>query len=78
MAEKAIKQTDLFAWEGTDKKGIKVKGETRGNNPTLIKADLRRQGIKPLNVKKRALFSRPPRKRSPPRTLPYFSVSLPP
>ena len=41
MAEKAIKDS-LFAWEGADKKGARIKGETRGNNISLIKADLRR------------------------------------
>ncbi len=57
MAEKAIKDA-LFAWEGSDKKGARVKGETRGNNVALIKADLRRQGINPIKVsKKSALFS---------------------
>jgi type IV pilus assembly protein PilC len=56
MAEKALK-LDLFAWEGTDKKGNRVKGESRGNNPNLIKADLRRQGITPLKVKKRSALA---------------------
>ena len=26
MAEKALKQPDLFIWTGTDKRGVKVKG----------------------------------------------------
>ena len=56
MAEKALK-LDLFAWEGTDKKGNRVKGESRGNNPNLIKADLRRQGIVPIKVKKRSALA---------------------
>ena len=57
MATKAIKQPDIFLWTGTDKRGIKVKGQARGSSPSLIKADLRKQGIKPLKVKKKsALF----------------------
>ena len=57
MAEAAIKR-NVFAWEGTDKKGKKVKGETNAANPSVVKADLRRQGIKPLKVsKKSALLS---------------------
>lgn len=56
MAEKALK-LELFAWEGTDKKGNRVKGESRGNNPNLIKADLRRQGIVPIKVKKRSALA---------------------
>ncbi len=53
MAEKAVKM-DMFAWEGTDKKGNRVKGESRSNSPTMIKADLRRQGITPIKVKKKS------------------------
>ena len=58
MAVKAIK-TSTFAWEGTDKKGTKVKGEASGQNPALVKAQLRRQGINPLKVRKKSasLFS---------------------
>lgn len=56
MAEKALK-LDVFAWEGTDKKGNRVKGESRGNNPNVIKADLRRQGVTPLKVKKKSALA---------------------
>jgi len=59
MAEKALKEPDLFIWTGMDKRGIRVKGQTRGTNPSLIRADLRKQGIKPLKVKKQSsLFSK--------------------
>ncbi len=44
---------DTFVWEGKDKKGNKVKGESSGANPNLIKADLRRQGINPTKVRKK-------------------------
>lgn len=53
MAEKAIK-TSTFAWEGTDRRGSKIKGEMSGQNPALIKAQLRKQGINPLKVRKKA------------------------
>ena len=53
MAEKALK-TSIFSWEGTDRKGAKIKGETSGANPALIKAQLRKQGINPLKVRKKA------------------------
>lgn len=58
MAEKALK-TSVFAWEGTDRKGGKVKGEISGQSPALVKAQLRKQGINPLKVRKKAvsLFS---------------------
>jgi len=54
MAVKAIKN-DTFTWEGTDKKGSKIKGEMSGQNPALVKAQLRKQGINPLKVRKKAV-----------------------
>lgn len=53
MAEKAL-QTSVFKWEGTDRKGAKVKGELNGQNPALIKAQLRKQGINPTKVTKKS------------------------
>ena len=44
---------NTFLWEGKDKKGSKVKGESNGNSVALVKAELRRQGIKPLKVRKK-------------------------
>ena len=48
-----------FLWEGVDRKGTRVKGEAQATNEILLKADLRRQGINPLKVKKKPkpLFS---------------------
>ena len=42
----------IFIWEGVDRKGARVKGEAQASNEILLKADLRRQGINPLKVKK--------------------------
>lgn len=53
MAVKAIK-TSTFSWEGTDKKGAKIRGETSGQNPALVKAQLRKQGINPTKVRKKS------------------------
>ena len=52
MAEKAL-QTSVFKWEGTDRKGAKVKGELNGQSPALVKAQLRKQGINPSKVSKK-------------------------
>lgn len=56
---KKKEEEPTFKWEGTDKRGVRVKGELRGANPALIKAELRRQGILPLRVRKKPkpLFS---------------------
>ena len=40
-----------FYWEGTDKRGQKMKGETLAKNANLLKAELRKQGIAPSVVK---------------------------
>ncbi|MCW0447174.1 type II secretion system F family protein [Xanthomonas sacchari] len=40
-----------FVWEGTDKRGIKMKGEQVAKNANLLRAELRRQGITPSVVK---------------------------
>jgi len=54
MAQKAIK-TSVFSWEGTDRKGSKVKGELSGASPALVKAQLRKQGINPQKVRKKSV-----------------------
>jgi type IV pilus assembly protein PilC len=53
MAEKAIK-TSQFRWEGTDRRGAKVKGEISGQTAVLVKAQLRKQGINPRKVVKKS------------------------
>lgn len=44
----------LYAWEGINRKGRKVFGQTAGHNPALVKAQLRRQGISPGVVRKQS------------------------
>ncbi|EWC41069.1 type II secretion system F family protein [Stutzerimonas stutzeri] len=53
MAQKAIR-TSVFAWEGIDRKGSKVRGELSGTSPALVKAQLRKQGINPQKVRKKS------------------------
>lgn len=40
-----------FVWEGTDKRGVKMKGEQVAKSANLLRAELRRQGITPSVVK---------------------------
>lgn len=58
MAQSAAK-TIAFIWEGTDKKGAKIKGEITSTSPALAKAQLRKQGINASKVRKKpvSLFS---------------------
>ncbi len=53
MASKVAK-VSVYAWEGKDKKGMKMTGELSGHNPALIKAQLRKQGINPIKVRKKS------------------------
>lgn len=53
MATQAIK-TQTFTWQGLDRKGNKSKGEITGPNAAMAKAMLRKQGITPKSVKKKA------------------------
>lgn len=44
----------IYAWEGVDRRGARVKGETRASSIALARADLRRQGVNALKLKKKA------------------------
>jgi type IV pilus assembly protein PilC len=44
----------VFTWEGRDRRGAKVTGETRAQSMTMVRAELRRQGVNPTKVKKKA------------------------
>jgi len=41
-----------FKWEGMDRKGQRVKGESTGPSESLIRSQLRKQGINPTSVRK--------------------------
>ncbi len=46
-----VSQMQSFLWTGIDKRGVKLSGEQISKNASLVKADLRRQGINPQVVK---------------------------
>jgi type IV pilus assembly protein PilC len=50
-AARSTSQMHPFVWEGTDKRGVKMKGEQDAKNVNLLRAELRRQGITPIVVK---------------------------
>ena len=43
----------LFAWEGMDRSGKRVKGETPAADEATVRAELRRQGITPAKIRKK-------------------------
>jgi type IV pilus assembly protein PilC len=46
-------QPTVFLWQGRDKRGTKLKGQHIATTPNLVRAELRRQGINPISVKKK-------------------------
>ncbi|MEJ5211021.1 MAG: type II secretion system F family protein [Burkholderiales bacterium] len=58
VARKAAVKEFTYVWEGVDKKGKKLKGDMRAPGPQFVNAQLRRQGINPIKVKKQSTFGR--------------------
>jgi type IV pilus assembly protein PilC len=52
MAQVASSQQFPFVWEGTDKKGKRIKGKMLAVSEAAVKADLRRQGVLAKRVRK--------------------------
>ncbi|AGA89854.1 type II secretory pathway, component PulF [Thioflavicoccus mobilis 8321] len=50
---KPVEAAAVFAWEGTDRRGKKLKGELRAPDMTAVRAELRRQGVSPTKVRKK-------------------------
>lgn len=50
-ARAKVSELQTFVWVGLDKRGVKIKGEANSKNASLVKADLRKQGINPQTVK---------------------------
>lgn len=59
-SSRAITPLKTFVWEGTDKRGVKIKGEELGKNANLVKSHLRKQGINATKVteKKTSVFGK--------------------
>ncbi len=76
MATSASKIT--YIWEGTDNKGNRNKGEISARSDAIVKAELRRQGIRPIKVKKKpkALFGGMSQKPITPKDIAIFSRQL--
>ncbi|EQM76858.1 type II secretion system F family protein [Stenotrophomonas hibiscicola] len=66
-----------FVWEGTDKRGVKMKGEQMAKNANLLRAELRRQGINPgqVKAKPKPLFGAAGSKISP-KDIAFFSRQM--
>jgi len=49
-----VKPLDVFTWQGVNRKGKKISGELSAKNIIELKAQLRKQGVTPSKVKKKA------------------------
>jgi type IV pilus assembly protein PilC len=56
-------QSTVFAWEGSDRNGARLRGELSSRSETLARAELRRQGIRVFKIKKKAKPLFGPRKK---------------
>jgi len=54
---KTIKRDIPFAWEGKDKRGNRVKGKSLAPDETVLRAELRRQGVAPSRIRKQSSSS---------------------
>jgi len=75
MAAKTLK-TVTFAWEGKDRQGTLRKGEMNGLDPNLIRAQLRKQGINPLKVRKKPASLFAPGKKIKPMDIATFTRQM--
>jgi type IV pilus assembly protein PilC len=75
MAQK--EELILFVWDGADRNGGRMRGEITSRSEMVAKAELRRQGIKVVKIKKKPkpLFS-PSKKKIIPKDIAIFSRQL--
>ena len=52
MADATAISNTPFLWEGTDRKGNKVKGKSMASDEAQVRAELRRQGVVPKRIRK--------------------------
>jgi len=53
MSEAATKQSH-FTWEGTDKRGKRVKGKLAAVSEAAVRSEMRRQGVVPVKIRKQS------------------------
>jgi type IV pilus assembly protein PilC len=56
MSESVAVSQSPFTWEGTDSGGKRVKGKTIAANEAAVRAELRRQGVVALRVRKQTIL----------------------
>ena len=78
MATKSTqKKLATFTYEGVDRQGKKVKGETSGKGAALVRAELRKQGINAKKVAKKREINLGGKKKVTPMDLSLIHISEP-
>jgi len=54
MAEATAMSKIPFLWEGTDRKGNKIKGKSMAGDEAQVRSELRRQGVVPSRIRKQS------------------------
>lgn len=74
----AIKEAkkSTFTYEGTDRKGARIKGELLSTNPAMARAELRKQGINVRRVRKKSELSFGGKKAIKPADIAIFTRQL--
>ncbi len=55
---RTIKRDVPFAWEGRDKRGVRIKGRSLAPDEKTLRVELRRQGVAPSRIKKQSQGTR--------------------
>ena len=77
MATKAAQQKSAtFTYEGLDRQGKKVKGETSGKGAALVRAELRKQGINAKKVAKKREINLGGKKKIKPMDIAIFTRQM--
>src|SRR5690554_1227305 len=71
-----IEKVYPFKWEGKDRAGNKVGGETHGKNPALVKDQLRKQGILVSKIHKKSTLFGSRGKKIKPLDIAFFTRQL--
>lgn len=69
-------KTTIFVWEGTTRQGTKISGQMAEQDASLVKAQLRKQGINPLKVRKQGIQLFSSGKRIKPMDIAIFTRQL--
>ncbi len=75
-AQKKEVETYIFRWEGTDRRGARLKGESRAAHAVAVRAELRRMGINPVKISRKSSLFGARKKRIIPKDIAVFARQL--